>query len=352
MTNIFDTIDELERSHSLSLEEYELLLSCRSPETADYLAKRADAVRRAVFGNTVYIRGLIEVGNICRNDCLYCGIRRSNESLERYALTPEQILDCAAEGHALGFRTFVLQGGEGYFSAREVADIVRQLKKRHPDCAVTLSLGEYTREEYALMREAGADRYLLRHETANARHYARLHPSEMSFEERMRCLGDLGELGYQVGCGFMVGSPYQTMHDLALDLKFVEEFSPEMCGIGPFIPQKDTPFGGYSAGSAELTIYLLSILRLIKPTLLLPATTALGTIAEDGRERGIKAGANVIMPNLSPKSERRKYALYDNKLYSGRESAQEIEALRESIRRIGYEIVVARGDAGRLSRHT
>lgn len=341
---IYELIEKLEHTHSLDVEEYELLLEHRSAETAALLAEKADAVRRNIYGNTVFIRGLIEVSNICRNDCLYCGIRRSNKACDRYRLTKEQILECAEEGYGLGFRTFVLQGGEGIFSAGHTADIVRELKKRYPDCAVTLSLGEYSREEYALMREAGADRYLLRHETADKAHYDRLHPADMSFDNRMRCLRDLHDLGFQVGCGFMVGSPYQTLRNLALDLKFVEEFSPEMCGIGPFIPQKDTPFGNYPAGTAELTIYLLSIIRLIKPNILLPATTALGTITKDGRERGIRAGANVVMPNLSPLSERKKYALYDNKIATGDESAQAVEHLRQSMANIGYEVVTARGD--------
>ncbi|MBQ2278777.1 MAG: [Clostridia bacterium] len=320
-------IEKLEQTRSLTVEEYELLLEHRCAETAAVLAEKADAVRRKIYGNTVFIRGLIEVSNICKNDCLYCGIRRSNKACDRYRLTKEQILECAGEGYALGFRTFVMQGGEGIFSADHTADIVRELKKNYPDCAVTLSLGEYSREEYAVMREAGADRYLLRHETADKAHYERLHPAGMSFDNRMRCLSDLHDLGFQVGCGFMVGSPFQTLHNLALDLKFVEEFSPEMCGIGPFIPQKDTPLGHYPAGTAEMTIYLLSILRLIKPNLLLPATTALGTITKDGRERGIKAGANVVMPNLPPLSERKKYALYDNKIATGDESAQAVEHL-------------------------
>lgn len=338
-------VEKLESEHSLNVSEYEFLIVNRSVELARILAEKADATRKKVYGNKIFIRGLIEVGNICKNDCLYCGIRRSNRSCDRYRLTAEQILECADEGHALGFRTFVLQGGEGIYSAQYVADTVRSLKSRYPDCAVTLSLGEMSESDYALLREAGADRYLLRHETAESAHYRRLHPAEMSFDNRMRCLRDLKKLGYQVGCGFMVGSPHQTPHNLALDLKFVEEFSPAMCGIGPFIPQKDTPLGCYPAGEADETIYLLSILRLIKPTLLLPATTALGTIAENGRERGIMAGANVIMPNLSPMSERKKYALYDNKLSSGNESAQEIENLRRTMEGIGYEIVTSRGDA-------
>lgn len=341
---ILELINKLEETHSLTVEEYEFLITERDSEAAELLREKADAARRTVYGNSVYIRGLIEVSNICRNDCLYCGIRRSNSGCKRYKLTKEQILECCREGYSLGFRTFVLQGGEGSFKAEEVADIVSAIKAGYPDCAVTLSLGEYTYDEYRVMREVGADRYLLRHETADKEHYEKLHPSSLSFENRMRCLRDLKQLGFQVGCGFMVGSPYQEPRHLAKDLKFIEEFSPEMCGIGPFIPQKDTPMGLFPAGSADLTVYLLSVIRLIKPTVLLPATTALGTIEDGGRERGIRAGANVVMPNLSPLSERKKYALYDNKLSSGDESAQAVENLRRSMAKIGYEVVTARGD--------
>lgn len=337
-------IDTLEQTNTLFVEEYERLVVGYSPELSAYAAERADVVRRRAFGNQVYIRGLIEVSNYCRNDCYYCGIRRSNARCDRYRLTPKQITACCDEGYTLGFRTFVLQGGEGCFSAQELATIVRAIKLAHPDCAVTLSFGEYSADEYRQMREAGADRYLLRHETADCVHYAQLHPDDMSFERRMNCLRELRALGFQVGCGFMVGSPYQTARHLANDLKFVERFSPEMCGIGPFIPQQDTPFAACPAGTADLTVYLLSLLRLMLPSLLLPATTALGTVERDGRERGLLAGANVLMPNLSPASERKKYALYDHKLSSGDESAQAVAHLRDSVRQIGYEIVVNRGD--------
>ncbi len=337
-------LDALESNHTLSVDDYEQLIVGYSPEAAAYAAEKAVTVRRRLFGNQVFIRGLIEVSNYCRNDCYYCGIRRSNAQCERYLLSPAQIIACCDEGYRLGFRTFVLQGGEGCLSAPQIASVVRAVKQAHPDCAVTLSFGEYTAEEYRQMREAGADRYLLRHETADRAHYARLHPATMSWEHRMSCLSELRSLGFQVGCGFMVGSPYQTARHLAEDLKFIERFSPEMCGIGPFIPQRNTPFGSHPAGTADLTVYLLSLLRLMLPTVLLPATTALGTIAENGRERGLLAGANVVMPNLSPASERTKYALYDNKLSGGDESAQAISHLRESVQRIGYEIVVSRGD--------
>ena len=293
----------------------------------------------------MYIRGLIEIGNICRNDCYYCGIRRSNPACDRYRLTEAQILDCAREGYALGFRTFVMQGGEdSAFSVDVVCHLVRQIKAEFPDCAVTLSLGEFPREAYQAMFDAGADRYLLRHETADKAHYEKLHPAQMSFDNRMRCLRDLKDIGYQTGCGFMVGSPYQTARTLAEDLKFIEEFRPEMCGIGPFIPQKDTPFRDFPAGTCEQTVYLLSLLRLIQPNLLLPATTALGTIRPDGRERGLQAGANVVMPNLSPLGVRKKYALYDGKLCTGEEAAQCIGCLSRRVASVGCRIVTARGD--------
>ncbi|MDE7245640.1 MAG: [FeFe] hydrogenase H-cluster radical SAM maturase HydE, partial [Oscillospiraceae bacterium] len=251
-------IERLAAGRGLSLTEYEFLLENRSPEAAALLAERAVRVRKEIYGTAVYVRGLIEISNFCKNDCLYCGIRRSNRRCQRYRLTPEQILSCADEGYALGFRTFVLQGGEdAFFSDETVCGLLRTLKRNHPDCAVTLSLGERSRESYRLLRKAGADRYLLRHETADPEHYRRLHPPEMSFDNRMRCLYDLRELGYQVGCGFMVGSPGQTAAELAKDLKFVEEFKPDMCGIGPFIPHQNTPFGREPAGTVDLTCYLL-----------------------------------------------------------------------------------------------
>ena len=338
-------IDRLCENHALSLAEYAQLIDGRDGEAAKLLAARADAVRREVYGNRVFIRGLIEISNICRNDCLYCGIRRSNRSCARYRLEKDDILACCKEGYALGFRTFVMQGGEDAFFTDEVmTDIVRSIKARYPDCAVTLSLGERSDESYARLREAGADRYLLRHETASPAHYARLHPREMSFEHRMRCLRDLKRLGYQVGCGFMVGSPHQTTQELAADLQFIGEFAPQMVGIGPFIPHAATPFADQPAGTVELTCYLLSVIRLIHPTALLPATTALGSIDPMGREKGILAGANVVMPNLSPASVRKKYELYNNKLSDGDESAQGVAHLKQSMAAIGYEIVTDRGD--------
>ncbi len=340
-----ELIDKLAAERHLELCEYRQLIERRTPKAASYLATLAVEARKRIYGSKVFIRGLIEISNICKNDCLYCGIRRSNRSCQRYRLSAEEILSCCREGYALGFRTFVLQGGEdGAFDDELLCALLRDIKAEHPDCAVTLSLGERSRESYAQLRAAGADRYLLRHETADAAHYAKLHPKDMLLENRLRCLYDLKELGYQVGCGFMVGSPAQTAAELAKDLQFVERFQPAMCGIGPFIPQSDTPFGKETAGTLELTCYLLSILRLIRPNLLLPSTTALGTIHPTGREQGILAGANVVMPNLSPASVRKKYALYDNKATDGSESAQCKAALAERMASIGYEVVTDRGD--------
>lgn len=345
MDKLHSLIDELCEKHSLSEKNYEYLIENRTEAAAKNLADRAVKVRKEIYGSSVFIRGLIEISNICKNDCLYCGIRKSNSDCERYRLSPEQITECADEGYELGFRTFVLQGGEdGYYTDEILCDIIKRIKEKHPDCAVTLSMGERSYESYKHLRDAGADRYLLRHETADAAHYGRLHPENMSFDNRMRCLKNLRKIGYRVGCGFMVGSPYQTSKTIAKDLKFIEEFKPDMCGIGPFVPHKDTPFADMASGTAHLTCYLLSIIRLIYPPVLLPATTALGTIHSEGREMGIQAGANVVMPNLSPASVRKKYELYNNKICTGEESAQLISDLSERMRRIGYEVVTDIGD--------
>lgn len=346
MNNTVKTlIDRLYTTHTLSLEEYKILIEERDEESAKYLSSYAVKIRQRYYSNNIFIRGLIEISNICKNDCLYCGIRKGNKSCERYRLTEEEILECCEAGWNLGFRTFVMQGGEDpYYTDEMLCGIIQKIKDKYPDCAVTLSMGERSRESYQVLYLAGADRYLLRHETADEEHYQKLHPKEMSWEHRMNCLRELKEIGYQVGCGFMVGSPYQTTEHLAKDLKFIETFRPDMCGIGPFIPHDATPFAGEPAGTLELTCYLLSIIRLIYPNVLLPATTALGTIAPNGREKGVLSGANVVMPNLSPASVRRKYELYNNKLSSGAESAQSKEDLTRRMKSIGYEVVIDRGD--------
>lgn len=344
--DILSLIERLKQQHSLGEDEYAALLTQSTPQTDAALAAAADEARRQVYGNAVFIRGLIEISNYCKNDCLYCGIQRSNRHCERYRLTAEDILACTDEGYALGFRTFVLQGGEdGYWTDERLCPLVSQIKHAHPDCAITLSLGERSEESYRRLHEAGGDRYLLRHETADAAHYAQLHPREMTLDTRLDCLYTLKRIGFQVGCGMMVGSPHQNTQTLVKDLKFIEHLQPEMCGIGPFIPHHETVFANEKPGTLEDTCSLLSIVRLIRPSILLPATTALGSIGQGGREKGICAGANVVMPNLSPPSVRKKYDLYDNKLSTGVESAEHLMELRQQMLSIGYCVVVDRGDA-------
>ncbi len=338
-------IGKLLKDHSLSEDEYASLIAERTDEDAAVLKTEAVKQKEKIYGRDVFIRGLIEISNICVNDCYYCGIRRSNNASERYRLKADEIIECTDTGYELGFRTFVLQGGEDpYFDDEVLCSIIKKIKERHGDAAVTLSMGERSRSSYEKLFKAGADRYFLRHETADPVHYRKLHPHEMSFENRMRCLNDLRDIGYQTGCGFMVGSPYQTGKELAKDLKFVEKFKPDMCGIGPFIPHRDTPFSDRTAGSVELTLFLLSVLRIIYPPMLIPATTALGTLISDGRERGILSGANVVMPNLSPVSVRKKYELYDNKICTGEESAECRDCLSKKMLSIGHRIVTDRGD--------
>lgn len=338
-------IDKLNKEKHLEKEEWVTLLSGYTDDDRAYAADIAREISTSRFGNKIFIRGIVEFSNVCKNDCYYCGIRRSNTNVQRYRLTPDEILDCCDEGYELGFRTFVLQSGEDKsYTNDTLCDIVRRIKAAHPDCAVTLSLGELTYDEYKALREAGADRYLLRHETADKAHYEKLHPAEMSWDDRMECLKYLKELGYQTGAGIMVGSPYQTMECIAEDMLFFESFKPEMIGIGPFLPHKDTPFRDEPKGSYELTLFLLSLCRILLPDVLLPATTALGTIRPNGREEGVKAGANVIMPNLSPTAVRKKYMLYDNKICTGDESAQCRGCLEMRMKSIGYEVAVSRGD--------
>ena len=343
--HLIQLVDELSCTHHLSDDGYRTLLEHQTPELADLLAERAVAAREPLYGTTVFTRGLIEISNICKNDCLYCGIRRSNGNVARYRLDPDTIVACAREGFELGFRTIVLQGGEDSFYTDEVlGSIVERIVAACPDTAVTLSMGERSRESYQRLFDAGASRYLLRHETADPAHYARLHPRTMSWEHRMQCLRDLRDIGYQVGAGFMVGSPFQTTDHLVRELRFVEDFKPDMCGIGPFIPHHDTPFRDHPAGTLEQTLFLLSLIRLIYPNVLLPATTALGTIDPRGREKGMLAGANVVMPNLSPVGVRKQYELYDNKICTGEESAQCRGCLGLRMNLIGYDLAVDRGD--------
>lgn len=339
-----ELIDRLRKDCLLEKDEYAYLIQNRD-KCRGYLFENSGDVANSVYSNKIYIRGLIEFTNYCKNNCYYCGIRRGNTNVLRYRLSTDEILQCAQQGYELGFRTFVLQGGEDpYFTDERVCSVVRSLKLSFPDCAVTLSIGEKSRESYKAFKNAGADRYLLRHETADSIHYSKLHPAEMSFENRMRCLRDLKSLGFQTGAGFMVGSPFQTVDNLAEELIFLKQLNPEMVGIGPFISHKDTPFRDMQSSTAELTVFMLGLIRLTLPHALIPATTALATVDESGRLSGIRAGANVVMPNLSPQNVRGKYTLYNKKAYSGTEAAQGLEKLCLELSKAGYEIVTDRGD--------
>jgi len=338
-------IDHLERDQILTKAEFEFLLQNHTEESRSYLFERARAIRQRHYGSAVFTRGLIEFTNYCKNDCYYCGIRRSNTEASRYRLTKEEVLDCCENGYELGFRTFVLQGGEDPMYTDEVmVDLIQTIRKKYKDCAITLSIGERRYESYKAFFEAGADRYLLRHETANEEHYSKLHPNELSLADRKKCLQDLKEIGFEVGCGLMVGSPYQTVACLAEDLLFMHEFQPDMVGIGPFIAHHQTPFAAEASGTLEQTLVMLGLVRLMLPKVLLPATTALGTISPNGRELGILAGANVVMPNLSPVSVRKKYMLYDNKICTGDEAAECRACMDNRMKSIGYNLVIYRGD--------
>ena len=342
---MYEIVDRLERDHYASKEELRELLTTRDDTMISYLFSRARKVTTERFGNKIYIRGLIEFSNYCKQNCLYCGLRHDNKEVERYRLTKEEILECTIEGYRLGFRTFVLQSGEDpYYTVERMVDIIRAIRLRHPDCAITISVGEKDRETYQAYFDAGANRFLLRHETIDQEHYQKLHPATMTIDTRKQCLYTLKEIGFQTGSGIMVGSPYQTIDNIIDDIYFLDALQPEMIGIGPFIVSQNTPFKNESDGSLERTIRLLAIFRLWHPDVLLPATTALATIDARGREKGILAGANVVMPNLSPLRFRKKYELYDNKACTGDEAAHCVGCLDRRLHSIGYQISDQRGD--------
>ena len=339
-------IDKLYREANLTDSELLDLITNISSQDREYLFECARNKAREKYSHNVYLRGLIEISSYCKNDCYYCGLRASNKCAERYRLDKSQILECCKTGYELGLRTFVLQGGEDMHYTDEIlVDIISTIRKSYPDCAITLSLGEKSVTSYQKYFDAGANRYLLRHEAYSSDLYSKLHPKNLNIETRLDCLKNLKQIGFQTGCGFMVGAPYQTYEHIVKDLRFIKDFQPEMVGIGPFLPHSDTPFGEEQAGSVYLTLTLLAVVRLLVPTVLLPATTALSTASEDGLVLGVRAGANVVMPNLSPVDNRKKYELYNNKLYSNAESAQAKAELEKRIKSIGYEVVEARGDA-------
>ncbi len=338
-----EIIDRISNDHSA--EKKDILTILQDDSQDIYLFEKADKIRKQIYGIDVYLRGLIEISNYCKNNCLYCGIRRDNRKITRYRLTEQEILLCCDIGYELGFRTFVLQGGEDiYFNDEFLCNIIQKIKTKYPDCAVTLSLGERSEESYKSLFSAGADRYLLRHETASKSHYEKLHPIEMSFDNRIKCLKTLKKIGFQTGAGFMVGSPFQTHDNLAEDLLFIKKLKPEMVGIGPFISHAETPFKEYKNGTLRDTLVMVALTRLLLPNALIPSTTALGTIDPQGREKGLKAGANVVMPNLSPVKYRKLYSLYDNKICMGDEAAECRKCLEKRVESAGYKIVTDRGD--------
>ena len=344
MTNT-QRIDLLNREHRLDADQWEALFSTWTETDLSYAMTLAREIAVKRFGKKIYFRGIVEFSNICKNDCYYCGIRCSNRKVSRYRLSPEDILACCSEGYEAGFRTFVLQGGEdGWFHDERMCAIIRAIKERYPDCAVTLSLGERSKESYEKLYAAGADRYLLRHETADACHYRIIHPDSLSLENRLGCLQTLKEIGYQTGCGIMVGSPGQTPATLAKDMVYMQQFDPQMVGVGPFLPHQDTPFRNEKAGSVELTLLVLALCRIMLPNALIPSTTALGTVESEGRKLGVLAGCNVVMPNLSPAQVRKKYMLYDNKAGTDLSPQEGIALLRRQMEEIGYEVVIGRGD--------
>lgn len=343
--NLHELIDRLHKEHTLTRGEFITLIKERDEENASYLASLAREEAVKIYGNGVFPRGLVEFTNYCKNNCYYCGIQGSNQHANRYRLSKDEILSACENGYQLGYRSFVLQGGEDpHYSDDVMVPIVSEIRKRYQDCAITLSLGERSKESYQKLYDAGADRYLLRHEAATPELYQKLHPESLSLENRIQCLWNLKEIGYAVGTGFMVGAPYQTVENLVDDLLFIQKLDPQMVGIGPFVPHHDTKFKDYPSGTVELTTYLTSILRLMNPHLLLPATTALGTIDPRGREKGILAGANVVMPNLSPVAVRKDYSLYDNKICTGEEAAECAGCLGRRLANIDYELVFTRGD--------
>ena len=343
--DVENLINTLAKDHSLSFEQWVHIIKNYSDSDREYAAVKARSAAEKYRGNKIYFRGIVEFTNICKNNCLYCGIRRDNIGIERYRLSKEQILDCCKSAYSLGFRTFVLQGGEdSYFTDKVLGDIVYNIKSLFPDCAVTLSVGERSYDSYKALYDAGADRYLLRHETITPEHYAKLHPPFMSLENRIKCLYNLREIGYAVGCGMMIGSPFQTAEDLARDMLFISDFKPDMIGTGPFIPHSATPFRDFEQGSATLTLFILSLCRLAMPSVLLPATTALGTAKSDGRRLGILAGANVIMPNISPLAVRKDYMLYDNKAGTENTPLSELELIAAQLENTGYFLSSERGD--------
>ena len=338
--------DILEGLAQASIPDLEAILVNHDTHLEHTLQMRAKTVTEQYFGQKVYLRGVIEISNYCRNNCYYCGIRSANRCITRYRLSAEEVEDACKRGYEIGFRTFVLQGGEDlYWRGEHLISTVRRIHSNYPDCAITLSLGEMEYEEYKALFDAGATRYLLRHETYDKVHYEQLHPNTMDRAHRLQAILDLKNIGYQVGTGIMVGSPGQTTAHLAKDLDFIRRLQPEMIGVGPFIPHKDTPLGSAPAGNLLMTLRFIALCRILNPRALIPATTAVASLHPRGRLEAICHGCNVVMPNLSPPIHRADYALYNNKAYLGAEAAEGTRLLQAQLNTIGYEIDWGRGDA-------
>ncbi len=338
-------IEELKNNKTLNDKDFLRLLTEYTEEDLSFIRELAREVAVSNFGHGIYIRGLIELTNYCKNDCYYCGIRKSNLNVERYRLNLEQVLACCEQGYSVGFRTFVMQGGEDAgIKDQDIVLYIREIKKKFPDCAITLSLGERSEQTYQNFYDAGANRYLLRHETSDHTHYGVLHPAKMSLDNRLNCLHILKKIGFQTGTGIMVGTPEQRVEHLLKDIRFIEQLQPQMIGMGPFLSHCDTPFAHHPNGSFSMSLLLLSIFRLMHPKALIPSTTALASLDPKGREAGILSGANVVMPNLSPVDQRKKYSLYNNKAALGAESAEGLALLDKQLQSIGYHISYDRGD--------
>lgn len=342
---VFDLLDKLKNERKLQKEEFLYILDNINIDSFVYLKKLSRAVTDTTYGKSVYLRGLIEISNYCSRSCNYCGIRRENDQVNRYRLTKEEILNSCKIGYDLGFKTFVMQGGEdNYFTKEVLSDIISTIKEHYPDVAVTLSIGERSFEDYQAFYDAGADRFLLRHEAYSKRLYEHLHPSSMSYHNRIECVKNLKEIGFQAGIGMMVGSPSQTNEDLAEDLIFMQELLPAMCGIGPYISHPNTPFKNEETGNPKHTLVMVALARLILPKALLPATTALATLDKEIRLEALRLGANVVMPNLTPLEPRKSYEIYQGKKISGSEAAEEMKNIIEEIENIGLKVDHVRGD--------
>lgn len=332
----------IEKASTLHRLEREELIALLEDENCNQnLFEAADSVRKNFVGDEIHLRGLIEFSNICKNNCCYCGLRRDNRKISRYRLENAEILELAAHGAAMGLKTIVLQSGEdAYYGCERLCEIIRGIKRLN--VALTLSIGEKSLEDYQAYHAAGADRFLLRIETTDRTLYER-HDPEMSWEARRQCLTDLRRAGLEVGSGCLVGLPGQTVASLADDILFFKEIEADMIGIGPFIPHPDTPLGDASGGRLETALKVMALTRLLLPDINIPATTAMETLAQDGQIRALKAGANVIMPNITLTDYRRYYELYPGKSATGYTPDESLKKVVAKIESIGRKVALGFG---------